>query len=143
MPWQGLRARGRETFFKRVNDTLGHSTGDVVLKEVAYRLRKQLLAYRLGGEEFLVLLPGSDLAQSAELAERLRAGIAEQRVAGGLDVTMSFGVGASRRGEQFDYADVFKTADAALYRAKRKGRGQVCLSENDGVPAVSGVPVFA
>ena len=127
--------------FKRVNDTLGHSTGDVVLREVAYQLRKQLrafdLAYRLGGEEFLILLPGSDLAQSAELAEQLRAGIAGDSVAGGLNVTMSFGVGASRRGEHFDYATVFKSADAALYRAKRKGRDQVCLSESAGAPALS------
>jgi diguanylate cyclase (GGDEF)-like protein len=134
--------------FKRVNDTLGHSTGDVVLREVAYQLRKQLrafdLAYRLGGEEFLILLPGSDLAQSAELAEQLRAAVAGDSVAGGLNVTMSFGVGASRRGEDFDYATVFKSADAALYRAKRKGRDQVCLSEVDaGAPVLSGVPVFA
>ncbi len=133
--------------FKHVNDTLGHSTGDVVLREVAYQLRKQLrafdLAYRLGGEEFLILLPGSDLAQSAELAEQLRAGIAGDTVAGGLNVTMSFGVGASRRGEDFDYATVFKSADAALYRAKRKGRDQVCLSETDGPPALSAVPAFA
>ncbi len=60
--------------FKDINDTRGHSVGDVVLKDVAYQLRKQLrafdLAYRLGGEEFLILLPGSDLAQSAELAEQ-------------------------------------------------------------------------
>jgi diguanylate cyclase (GGDEF)-like protein len=133
--------------FKRVNDTLGHSTGDVVLREVAYQLRKQLrafdLAYRLGGEEFLILLPGSDLAQSAELAEQLRAGIAGGTVAGGLNVTMSFGVGASRRGEDFDYTTVFKSADAALYRAKRKGRDQVCLSETDGPPALSAVAAFA
>jgi diguanylate cyclase (GGDEF)-like protein len=132
--------------FKHVNDTLGHSTGDVVLKEVAYELRKQLrafdLAYRLGGEEFLILLPGSNLAQSAELAEQLRAGIAAHQVTGGIAVTMSFGVGASCHGEPFDYASVFKTADAALYRAKRKGRDQVCLSESLDVPVLD-VPVFA
>ena len=62
--------------FKAINDTRGHSVGDVVLKEVAYQMRKQLrafdLAYRLGGEEFLILLPGSDLEQSAQLAEQLR-----------------------------------------------------------------------
>ena len=65
-------------------------------------------------------------------------------VAGGLNVTMSFGVGASRRGEHFDYASVFMTADAALYRAKRKGRDQVCLSGPDDVDAPArAVPVFA
>jgi diguanylate cyclase (GGDEF)-like protein len=119
--------------FKQINDTRGHSVGDVVLREVAYQVRKHLrafdLAYRLGGEEFLILLPGSDLAQSAELAEQLRQRVAGRRVAGGVAVTMSFGVGASRNGETFDYAKVFKRADAALYRAKGNGRDRVCLSE--------------
>ncbi len=135
--------------FKTINDTRGHSVGDVVLKEVAYQLRKQLrafdLAYRLGGEEFLVLLPGSDLEQSAELAERLRRGVAANGVAGGVAITMSFGVGASEAGEPFDYAKVFKTADAALYRAKHDGRDQVCLSEPESEPtaALGGIPAFA
>jgi diguanylate cyclase (GGDEF)-like protein len=134
--------------FKAINDTRGHSVGDVVLKEVAYQLRKQLrafdLAYRLGGEEFLILLPGSDLEQSAHLAEQLRRGVAGEGVAGGLDVTMSFGVGASTRGEPFDYAEVFKAADAALYRAKRSGRDRVCVSDDEATatPAL-GEPVFA
>jgi diguanylate cyclase (GGDEF)-like protein len=135
--------------FKAINDTRGHSVGDVVLKEVAYQLRKQLrafdLAYRLGGEEFLILLPGSDLDQSAALAEQLREGIASNDVAGGLAVTMSFGVGASPRGESFDYPEIFKTADAALYRAKRSGRDQVCLSDEAPTvaPLESAVPAFA
>jgi diguanylate cyclase (GGDEF)-like protein len=132
--------------FKAINDTRGHSVGDVVLNEVAYHLRKQLrafdLAYRLGGEEFLVLLPGSDLAQSAALAEQLRDGVAQQAVAGGVAVTMSFGVGASAYGEVFDYSAVFKQADEALYRAKRNGRDQVCLSEPAPVGAFV-VPAFA
>ncbi|HLB20941.1 MAG TPA: diguanylate cyclase [Solirubrobacteraceae bacterium] len=137
-------------YFKAINDTRGHSVGDVVLKEVAYQLRKQLrafdLAYRLGGEEFLILLPGSDLDQSAALAEQLREGIASNDVAGGLAVTMSFGVGASPRGEPFDYPEVFKAADAALYRAKRSGRDRVCLSDEAPVPPPpleSAVPAFA
>jgi diguanylate cyclase (GGDEF)-like protein len=133
--------------FKAINDTRGHSVGDVVLKEVAYKLRKQLrafdLAYRLGGEEFLILLPGSDLEQSAQLAERLREAVAGNDVAGGVDITMSFGVGASHNGEPFDYAEVFKMADAALYRAKRSGRDRVCLSEAETATPAVGVPVFA
>jgi diguanylate cyclase (GGDEF)-like protein len=135
--------------FKAINDTRGHSVGDVVLKEVAYQLRKQLrafdLAYRLGGEEFLILLPGSDLDQSAVLAEQLRQAIAGNHVAGGLDVTMSFGVSASPRGEPFDYAEVFKAADTALYRAKRRGRDRVCLSDEApaALPLESAVPAFA
>jgi diguanylate cyclase (GGDEF)-like protein len=133
--------------FKAINDTRGHSVGDVVLKEVAYRMRKQLrafdLAYRLGGEEFLVLLPGSDLEQSAQLAEQLRAAVAGNGVAGGTEITMSLGVGASQVGEPFDYAEVFKKADAALYRAKRNGRDRVCLSDTGTAPPAVGVPVFA
>jgi diguanylate cyclase (GGDEF)-like protein len=129
--------------FKEINDTHGHSVGDAVLTEVAYMLRKQLrafdLAYRLGGEEFLILLPGSDLAHAEWLAERLRARVGSERVAGGIPVTISFGVGASARDEAFDYAAVFARADAALYRAKRKGRDRVCLAE----PSETAVPALA
>jgi diguanylate cyclase (GGDEF)-like protein len=118
--------------FKRVNDTHGHSIGDVVLQDVAYLLRKQLrafdLAYRLGGEEFLILVPGSDIEHTAELAERLREAVAADLVGGGLEVTMSVGVGASAQGERFDYDAVFAEADAALYEAKRSGRDRVCVA---------------
>jgi diguanylate cyclase (GGDEF)-like protein len=124
--------------FKRVNDTRGHATGDVVLKEVAYLLRKQLrafdLAYRLGGEEFLILIPGSNVERSAELAERLREGVSAEPVAASVRVTMSFGVGASQHGEAFDYATVFATADEALYRAKDRGRDRVCVSGPQAAP---------
>jgi diguanylate cyclase (GGDEF)-like protein len=121
--------------FKRVNDTHGHAVGDMVLKEVAYLLRKQLrafdLAYRLGGEEFLILVPGSDIEHTAELAERLRERIAANLLGEDLEVTMSLGVGASARSERFDYNAVFAEADAALYRAKRSGRNRVCIAERD------------
>jgi diguanylate cyclase (GGDEF)-like protein len=116
--------------FKQVNDTRGHTIGDVVLKEVAYVLRKELrafdLAYRLGGEEFLVLVPGADEEGARELAERLREAVSAEELAGGVRITMSFGVGASERRERFQYAAVFARADAALYRAKRGGRNRVC-----------------
>jgi diguanylate cyclase (GGDEF)-like protein len=129
--------------FKNINDTHGHSVGDAVLKEVAYLMRKQLrafdLAYRLGGEEFLILLPGSDLQHAEDLAERLRARVGVETVAGGIAVTMSFGVGASMPSETFDYSTVFADADAALYRAKREGRDRVRLADRDDVP----VPAFA
>jgi diguanylate cyclase (GGDEF)-like protein len=118
--------------FKQVNDSHGHAAGDAVLKDVAYRLRKQLrafdLAYRIGGEEFLVLLPGADLEQTAAMAEGLREGIAAETVGAGLRVTMSFGVSASSDGSAFEYKSVCARADAALYRAKRGGRDRVCTA---------------
>jgi diguanylate cyclase (GGDEF)-like protein len=127
--------------FKNINDTRGHAVGDVVLKEVAYLLREQLrafdLAYRLGGEEFLVLLPGAELEAAAELAGRLHGTVAEHAVAGGVSVRISIGVAASRRGEPFDYEAVFAKADAALYEAKRNGRDQVCLAGQDRALALA------
>jgi diguanylate cyclase (GGDEF)-like protein len=113
--------------FKAINDGHGHAAGDAVLKDVAYRMRKSLraydLAYRLGGEEFLVVLPGADGAQAAEVAEALRRAIADEPIAG-LLVTISFGVSASAPG-QFDYDAVFSEADLALYRSKQDGRNRV------------------
>jgi diguanylate cyclase (GGDEF)-like protein len=115
--------------FKSINDTHGHTAGDAVLKESAYVLRKGLrafdLTYRIGGEEFLVLLPGADLKRSAELAEQLRLAIAAAQP-GGQPVTMSFGVSACSPDETFDYEGLFTQADAALYEAKRAGRNRVC-----------------
>jgi diguanylate cyclase (GGDEF)-like protein len=123
--------------FKEVNDRHGHTVGDAVLKDVTYMLRKQLrafdLAYRLGGEEFLILLPGSGHDNAVELAERLREAVSADRV-GGLYVTMSFGVDASRRGEAFDYDAVFAKADAALYEAKEGGRDQVRAADLEAIP---------
>ena len=115
--------------FKQVNDTLGHATGDAVLRDVAYLVRKDLrafeLAYRLGGEEFLVLLPGATLTEALELADRMRASVAEARFAEGSSVTVSCGVSASQQGEAMDFDAVFAEADAALYDAKSAGRNAV------------------
>ncbi len=125
--------------FKDVNDSYGHATGDAVLQDIAYVLRKQLrafdLAYRIGGEEFLVLLPGANLEQSAAMAERLRRGVEADTVGGGLRVTMSFGVSASHSDSAFDYETVCARADSALYEAKRRGRNRVC-----GGPVALAVP---
>jgi|CZKG01.1.fsa_nt_gi diguanylate cyclase (GGDEF)-like protein len=128
--------------FKNVNDTRGHTVGDVVLREVAYLLRKHLrafdLAYRLGGEEFLILVPGADLESAADLAHRLREGVSADELAGGVLVTLSIGVAASAHDERFDYTEVFAEADAALYRAKREGRNRVCLAGGtESVPAAA------
>jgi diguanylate cyclase (GGDEF)-like protein len=125
--------------FKEVNDSCGHATGDAVLKEVAYEMRKELrafdLAYRLGGEEFLVVLPGADASQAQRLAERLREIIATVNFSGDQHLTMSFGVSASPRGGEFDYHDVFGEADMALFEAKRSGRDRVCMADEALLPA--------
>lgn len=101
-----------------------------MLKDVAYVLRKSLrafdLVYRIGGEEFLVLLPGADDERTVEVAEELRRAVAGDTVGGGLYMTMSSGVAASQEGETFDYLSVFGLADKALYEAKRSGRDRVC-----------------
>lgn len=116
--------------FKSVNDERGHDAGDAVLRDIAYTLRKSLraydLAYRLGGEEFLILVPGGDLPASEQIAQKLRAVVEADPIAG-LHITMSFGVSAAAEGA-FDYDVCFTAADAALYRAKADGRNRVRTS---------------
>jgi diguanylate cyclase (GGDEF)-like protein len=113
--------------FKTINDRHGHDCGDAVLRDVAYALRKHLrsfeLVYRLGGEEFLVVLPGIDAAAGSEVAERLRAAV-EQVQPMGCAVMISLGLSAGC-GEQVDYDVMFKAADRALYEAKAAGRNRV------------------
>jgi diguanylate cyclase (GGDEF)-like protein len=109
--------------FKQVNDIHGHDRGDAVLRSVAYQMRKALrsfeLIYRLGGEEFLVVLPAVDLSGGMAVAERLRHGI-EDGEPGGLQLTASFGVSAAA-GSEVVYDRLFKAADEALYDAKAAG----------------------
>lgn len=125
--------------FKQINDTYGHAVGDAVLKDIAYMMRKELrafdLAYRIGGEEFLVLLPGADINEATEFATELHK-VLGRGMRGGQRVTMSIGVSASGHGELFDYDTVFEQADAALYRAKNGGRNQVCVA--DEIDAAAG-----
>ena len=115
--------------FKQVNDSEGHAAGDAALTDVAYLLRKRLrafdLAYRIGGEEFLILVPGADIEECARIAEDLRLAVAGDAVGDGMRLTISFGVAASARGAGFDYDRVFAAADEALYEAKSEGRNRV------------------
>ncbi len=124
--------------FKGINDSLGHAAGDAVLQEVAYLLRKRLrafdLAYRIGGEEFLVLLPGASVKESQVVAEQLREATEEDRLGHAPDLTISFGVSGSTRGTTFDYQDAFRAADAALYEAKDAGRNRVCIQSVSTAP---------
>jgi diguanylate cyclase (GGDEF)-like protein len=113
--------------FKRVNDELGHERGDAVLRDAAYEMRKSLrtfeLAYRIGGEEFLLLLPGADLETGLDIAERIRARLALARP-GDVQLTVSAGVAAAE-GDQVCYETLFRAADVALLEAKRDGRNRV------------------
>jgi diguanylate cyclase (GGDEF)-like protein len=117
--------------FKAINDAHGHDRGDAVLCDVAYELRKQLhsfeLVYRLGGEEFLVVLPGVGSDVGREVAERLRLAVERIRPAR-VKITVSIGV-SSARGEHVQYDALFKLADQALYEAKHAGRNCVIAAD--------------
>jgi diguanylate cyclase (GGDEF)-like protein len=132
--------------FKAVNDGHGHGVGDHVLRDLAYVLRKELrafdLAYRVGGEEFAVIMPGADEDAAAELAERLRAAVSAEPIAG-LTVTMSFGVASAAPGA-FVWELAYARADAALYGAKQDGRNAVRRASTlTGRPADPPLPLAA
>jgi diguanylate cyclase (GGDEF)-like protein len=121
--------------FKRVNDTHGHAVGDDVIKEVAARLRGVLrrddLLGRYGGEEFVLLLPGTSAADAAYLAERLRHTVADTPIAtrtGPLQVTVSVGATQLQAADSI-VEDALARADEALYRAKQGGRNQVVVGD--------------
>lgn len=119
--------------FKLVNDEHGHAVGDAVLRDLADAMRGSLrsfeLLYRLGGEEFLLLLPGADGNAAAAIAETLREAVEDLHPAG-LSVTCSFGV-ATALGDQLEFERLMPRADAALYVAKHNGRNRV--ERADGV----------
>ena len=117
--------------FKKVNDAYGHCVGDAVLKETAKRcgavLREVDYFGRLGGEEFLVILPHSGLHDGVNVAERLRSCVSGSNfLADGkyLSVSVSIGVAELRGHEEF--TRLIQEADEQLYRAKKCGRDQVC-----------------
>ena len=132
--------------FKNINDTYGHATGDMVLVDVAKRLRSKLrptdMIARIGGEEFMVAMPGTTLEQARLMAERLRRAV-ETRAFGGpenagpmaqvnalsVQVTMSIGValGGPECQTEEGITALFDRADTALYRAKSDGRNTVTL----------------
>lgn len=120
-------------YFKSINDRYGHDAGDDVLREFAVRIRKSIrgidLACRYGGEEFVIVMPETDLHVAGMVAERLRRSIAGEpfsieKGAKRIDVTISIGISTlETKGEAI--GDVLKRADQALYRAKNDGRNRV------------------
>ena len=119
-------------YFKSVNDTYGHDAGDAVLREFAARFRRNTrgidLACRLGGEEFVIIMPDTDLARAIQVGERLRACIAADTFQVNADtmlrVTASVGI-ATLESREDTPETLFKRADNALYAAKREGRNRV------------------
>jgi diguanylate cyclase (GGDEF)-like protein len=117
--------------FKDINDTHGHQAGDVVLRETARRMSASLRAYdsvgRYGGEEFLMVVPGSGLDAALELAERLRQGVSAEPVcvdAAMISTTVSLGLAVSTA-ENCRPDQLLYQADEALYAAKRAGRNRI------------------
>jgi two-component system cell cycle response regulator len=120
-------------FFKSINDNYGHDAGDDVLREFAIRVRKSIrgidLACRYGGEEFVIVMPETDMAVAATVAERLRRRIATEpfpvdQGRKSLEVTISIGLAGLETADD-SAAALLKRADQALYRAKRDGRNRV------------------
>jgi two-component system cell cycle response regulator len=120
-------------YFKAINDGHGHDAGDDVLRDFALRIKRSIrgidLACRYGGEEFVIIMPETDMAVAAMVAERLRRRIAADpfAIAQGtkhIPVTISIGI-AGLRGKGDSAANLLKRADEALYRAKRDGRNRV------------------
>ncbi len=117
--------------FKRVNDSLGHAAGDAVIQSVGSRIRDVLRTYdavgRYGGEEFLLVLPGSDGSIVREIAERARLRVAAEPIVSGttsLSVSISIGVSWADPVDATSAA-LIEAADAAMYRAKQAGRNRV------------------
>jgi diguanylate cyclase (GGDEF)-like protein len=129
--------------FKAINDRFGHERGDAVLKDTAYVMRRSLrsfeLVYRMGGEEFLIVLPGADATTACRLAETVREAV-EAAGPGGLPLTVSIGVAAAQ-GTDVIFETLFREADDALYSAKRHGRNRV--HQRDPAPMLSRSGVWA
>jgi two-component system cell cycle response regulator len=120
-------------YFKSINDNHGHDAGDDVLREFATRVRKSIrgidLACRFGGEEFVIVMPETDMAVATIVAERLRRRIASEpfpihQGTDSIEVTISIGI-ATLDAADDNAATILKRADQALYRAKRDGRNRV------------------
>ncbi|NND60777.1 MAG: sensor domain-containing diguanylate cyclase [Gammaproteobacteria bacterium] len=132
--------------FKPVNDNYGHLAGDEVLHEVATRIATQVrvsdVAARFGGEEFVVVMPGTDSRQAAALAERIRESVSATPIAAdrehAISVTVSIGVAVIEPGRQHDLETqgraLIDTADEAMYEAKRSGRDRVVVAQPVSIP---------
>ena len=124
--------------FKKVNDTYGHMAGDAVLRVATARMSSQMRPYdavgRYGGEEFVIVAPGCDSASAVLVGERIRKSIEKDRVStadGAIPITISIGVAVSSKGKEKNADALVRAADAALYRAKEKGRNRVEVAPDE------------
>ncbi len=132
--------------FKSINDTWGHPAGDEVLKQTARLIRESTrkldIQCRYGGEEFVIILPSTELMLAVQVAERLLANIAATPVyidGHELQVTASIGLALHSAQEPHSAGSLIGRADHYLYQAKRQGRNQVCFEYPDmAETAVSG-----
>lgn len=125
-------------FLKKINDNLGHQFGDEAIKHIGKVLKRSVrdvdTVGRFGGEEFVVLLPETDLKWARMVAERICTSIRERKVDGVGTVTASLGVAVFPQDAE-DKDQLFELADKALYLAKTRGRDQVCTVADDLKPA--------
>jgi diguanylate cyclase (GGDEF)-like protein len=120
--------------FKKVNDTLGHPEGDIILRQIASLLtasvRKNDIVSRYGGEEFILILPEAGIEASSMIAERIRLSVESARFDVGKaqeHVTVSLGISSFPVHQANSDGELIKMADQALYEAKQKGRNRVCV----------------
>ena len=119
--------------FKHINDSYGHITGDLVLKNVAQvckaSLRKVDILGRIGGEEFAILLPQTTQVVAHDVAERIRRAVEESAIVAGspaIDIRVTISIGVASYTSSLTLDAMLKSADAALYQAKQSGRNRVC-----------------
>lgn len=122
-------------FFKKVNDTYGHASGDEVLRTVASIIKAQLresdIPARYGGEEFAVLLPYTHIDEAKIVGERLRKAVEEASIQlDKLNINVTISMGLAELTPDLSGEELFKLADKALYEAKESGRNRVCISKN-------------
>jgi diguanylate cyclase (GGDEF)-like protein len=132
-------------FFKKINDTYGHQTGDAVLRHVSETLRSTVREGdhigRYGGEEFLIILPDSDIQSVALTADRIRQGVEKQHIsAGSMKISVTISIGVSQYPDDGKNVEaIVRIADDALYQAKSDGRNRVTiLKKRKGEPIPEG-----